>query len=862
MSEIFKENMALNFQEIAEKKTVLLSRMRKLNVALTTRCNLDCVMCEAKKIDWEIPGKTIDEIISLFPYLERIVWQGGEVFLFKSFKEILRQAQAFQDLTHEITTNGHLISDDWIELIKNINLDLNISVDAFSRDTYEPIRKGSRFSDILGLLSRIPEIKKAGARKTLVMIFTVMKSNFRELPQAVKFAKKFDFDRVIVQPVKGNYANDENIFYRRNREALEYIEKIKPALKEEAANLGMHLEEWLPAKNQSPGIKPKAEAAPQSRDRFFCYAPWEELFIEWGGQVYPHCLCLQDGPNEKRAIGSILENSLTEIWNSPKMQAFRRKIIGNDFGDICSPDCICGLIAANLRNLPSGPGNANQPRAGELSLLLEKGKSHIAENKLELAEQKFAEIINRFPDNAEAHFELGKAYYLKGSWPLAIKELSEARRINPEDNHSRLLLAKLYKAEGKYEAAFTTIEPLVGDNSPEPEIRAEFKDIYPGYLQELKDYNNQGEYSRVIDQTKRLYELIPEDDVFYRNKALSELEIARKDPVVSAKMRNLIVTLSTACNLKCVMCEAREINWKISRERLQEVISYFPYLERLVWQGGEAFLVDYFDALIAQAAKFPHLRQVITTNGLLIDERRSENLVRSNVDLTFSIDGVTREIYEKVRQGASFDLLMRNLNNFNRIRKKYSNQLLNTNLHAVIMRSNYRQLEDYIDFAREHEFKLLAFLPIGGNFGNPENIFQSRDEEALKFIEKVIPAIEEKAQRYGVLLENRLPVKKTLVSIKGEQDSPGVNNMNFQKRLLCHLPWLQLYIDFDGSIRPDCVCQPQKAIGHADRDSLAEVWNNERMQEYRKILAGNNCSRICNMECIRGQVSERYLKFS
>jgi MoaA/NifB/PqqE/SkfB family radical SAM enzyme len=862
--QIFRENMAQNIKEIQDKKTVLLSKPRKLNVALTTRCNLSCIMCEARKINWEIPKNTIDEIILLFPYLERIIWQGGEVFLFDSFKEILQQASPYQNLTHEITTNGHLITEDWIGLIKKINLDMNISVDAFSQETYERIRKGSKFSEILKLLGRISEIKKESGSKVFVLIFTLMKSNFRELPGIVDFAKRFNFDRVIIQPVKGNYNNDENIFHYRNSEALEYIEKIKPKLKEEAHDQGIHLVEWLP---KCASINPKEEKSiPGFKNGLFCYAPWQQLFIEWGGNVYPHCLCLEDGPNEKRKIGSVLESSLIEIWNNQKMQIFRKKIIDNDFRDLCSPDCVCGLITANLRNLPSGPDNLNKPKAqtDDLATLFQKGKGHIAEKNYDLALKQFEEIVGLYPDNSEAHFELGKAHYLKGNHPFAIKELLEARRINPQDASSRLLLAKLYKAAAKYEFAFEEIEPLVTNHlhSADPEIFKELRDIYPGYLRELKDYNNRGEFAKVAKKAKRLYEVIPKDDIFYRNKALSELEIAQKKLVVSAKMRNLIVTLSTACNLNCVMCEERRLNWEIPKNILEEVITYFPYLERLVWQGGEAFLVDYFDELIEEAAKFPHLRQVITTNGLLIDERRAEKLVKSNVDLTFSIDGVTKDIYEKIRQGANFEVLMRNLDNFNKTRKKYNNLLLNTNLHAVIMRSNYHQLEEYIEFAKEHEFKLIAFLPIGGNFDNPENIFYSQDEKAFKFIEKVIPGIEEKARKYGILLENRLPVKKTKEPINTDKAMSQVENANFDNGMLCHLPWIQLYIDYDGSIRPDCVCRPEKSIGHVSKNSLAEVWNNELMQRYRKIIIDNCCSEICNLECVRGQVSERYLKFS
>jgi len=189
---------------LKERKITLSSKPLKLNVVLTTRCNLNCLMCEVRRIPWQIPEKVIGEVISLFPYLREIIWQGGEVFLLDYFKGLLERATPYPDLTHDITTNGHLIDEEWMSMLNKINLNLNISIDGVTKQTYEYIRKGSKFEDLIRTLELINETKNQGEGKrlVLVMIVTVMHSNYRELEKVIEFAKRFKFDRIILQPIK------------------------------------------------------------------------------------------------------------------------------------------------------------------------------------------------------------------------------------------------------------------------------------------------------------------------------------------------------------------------------------------------------------------------------------------------------------------------------------------------------------------------------------------------------------------------------------------------------------------------------------------------------------------------------------
>ncbi|MHB9154092.1 MAG: radical SAM protein [Endomicrobiales bacterium] len=499
--------------------------------------------------------------------------------------------------------------------------------------------------------------------------------------------------------------------------------------------------------------------------------------------------------------------------------------------------------------------------------LLEEGKQYNAKGKYDLARDAFERALQLDRACPETNFELGKTYYL-----LKDHRQSLAHLKHSATTPARILSAKIFKETGRPREALGELKALISGN--DPEVVREFEELLSPCAEDLKRRNFRGDYDGVLREAREFYALLPPGQAFFRNRLLSEIEIAQKKTVLESRMRNLIVTLATDCNLRCVMCEwVRAKRWEIPRKTLQEVRASFPYLERIVWQGGEVFLYKGLRDLIEEAGRFPHLQQVITTNGLLIDEKWAEVLIRNNVDLTFSVDGATREVYEKIRQGARYDLLVENIRRFVRL-KEEARSSVKTNLHIVVMRSNYRQLEDYIDFAHDNGFKYIAFLAIGGNYDNPENIFYGGDREAREFLSESLVRIREKTERYGILLENRLPVKARAPEEhagKAEEKPaegacPGVPSPDGKKaeqeRMICHLPWIQLYIDFDGSLRPDCVCRREESMGNVAALSLLEAWNHPKMQEYRRLVAGNACDRLCNPDCTENRVSERYLKFS
>jgi MoaA/NifB/PqqE/SkfB family radical SAM enzyme len=301
------------------------------------------------------------------------------------------------------------------------------------------------------------------------------------------------------------------------------------------------------------------------------------------------------------------------------------------------------------------------------------------------------------------------------------------------------------------------------------------------------------------------------------------------------------------------MCEEKSIPWDIPKNILKEIIQLFPYLEEIIWQGGEVLLLNYFEDLVEKANKFPSLHQSIITNGLPLTERLAEKLVRNNAELTFSIDAVTTELYESIRKGAEFKKLINNVKLINTLRKRLDlTSGMSFRMHTVIMDSNYLQLEKFIDFAKEYHFDALHLMPIWGNTDSKENIFYHKDSAALSYIKEHIEHAEAKAKEYGLNLLNSLPFSGNYNEDNeiGEKNGKKLSG----NRLLCHMPWKRLVINPAGNVCPACHCR--EMVGNVLGESLNEIWNNEKMQMYRKKIVASDYEDLCNPNCIKGIISK------
>src|SRR6185369_1984725 len=75
------------------------------------------------------------------------------------------------------------------------------------------------------------------------------------------------------------------------------------------------------------------------------------------------------------------------------------------------------------------------------------------------------------------------------------------------------------------------------------------------------------------------------------------------------------------------------------------------------------------DEIIAESEKYPNLLLAALTNGQLINDKRAQKIVSKFGVLNVSIDTPVASVYESIRIGGRFEILVNNMKNINRIKQ-------------------------------------------------------------------------------------------------------------------------------------------------------------------------------------------------
>ena len=468
--------------------------------------------------------------------------------------------------------------------------------------------------------------------------------------------------------------------------------------------------------------------------------------------------------------------------------------------------------------------------------VLELARIYARQKRTDLAMEFYNKYISKIDNNMDVYKEVGQLQESLGNNIEAVTQIEKARNLSPEDISINFELGRAYREAGEDKKSAEVFKQMLEKD-------------------EIKN------------------------DKFLRNKALNEYEISMRKEILESKPRAMIGMIMNKCNISCRICGiwARP-NWQEPDRILKEIVDLLPYMEDICWQGGEVFYMKEFSSMLAEGVKCKNLNQVIFTNGLLLDEKNLDIIAKGRVELVLSIDGAKKETYEYIRRGANFETLCKKLELIKEVRKS-TGAKINTYYNPVICKTNYKEIVDMVEFAHKYDFTAITLNLIRGV--PEENIFEPINEEAFEYMRKIIPVAEAKAEEYGIRFNNWMPIdcgckeisfkhsslvdnienNKKEESLKVEnnvKESIHVSNNKENKknnRMICYAPWQRLLLDNDGQVRPYAICT--KWIGHTKDYSLAQMWNNEAMQMYRRKIANNNFMDLCQPECISGQIRNK-----
>lgn len=204
--------------------------------------------------------------------------------------------------------------------------------------------------------------------------------------------------------------------------------------------------------------------------------------------------------------------------------------------------------------------------------------------------------------------------------------------------------------------------------------------------------------------------------------------------VPEKKIKNLRLGIDNSCNLSCPSCrnkiifEKRGNRLRARKKMIDAVIRYIDTLDHKVTvhlgSDGDPFASLVYRYFLKNCPKNHNLEFSIQTNGLLFEKMYNKNkwFFDRCKTIGLSIDGCSKNVYEKLRRGGKFDILKNNLEFIKHI-KQYHNFMLI--FHNVIQVDNYHEMESYINFAKSYLADRVYFNRIV-DWGTYEN-FASRD---------------------------------------------------------------------------------------------------------------------------------------
>jgi pyrroloquinoline quinone biosynthesis protein E len=287
------------------------------------------------------------------------------------------------------------------------------------------------------------------------------------------------------------------------------------------------------------------------------------------------------------------------------------------------------------------------------------------------------------------------------------------------------------------------------------------------------------------------------------------------------------------CNFRCQMCQVSK--WEKGKraedmtfESFKNLIDEQYGVVELKIQGmGEPVLGrdEYFKMI--RYARDQHIWVRTVTNASIL--HKSENykkIIDSDVnELQISIDGSTKEVFEKIRHKANFEKIIENCKLVNLYSKKVNKQV--TKMWTVVQKDNFHQLEDLVDLAAELHFPSMVFSFDIGDWGQ-ENWTQANLDlrsNAISYEQGM--SLREKGAKLGV------EVYFWYLDSKYDKDN------------ICPWPFERAYVSSDMRIVPCCMIANPEVEDLGDAKEFSKAWNGDKYENFRQSHINGDIPKYC-----------------
>lgn len=202
-----------------------------LRLAVTDRCNLRCNYCmPAEGIDFASNNKllTIEELITLSRIavdmgIDKIRLTGGEPFVRKNLMKLIRELSMMQGLNDiSVTTNATLIGRHIDELKELGVTNVNLSMDAVKKETFERITRRNEFEAVYDNLIRLV----TNDFNVRVNFIVLQDQNIQDIYDVIELTKTYPLTVRFLEemPFNGGTKSFDQLFWDHKR-ILDYVKE-------------------------------------------------------------------------------------------------------------------------------------------------------------------------------------------------------------------------------------------------------------------------------------------------------------------------------------------------------------------------------------------------------------------------------------------------------------------------------------------------------------------------------------------------------------------------------------------------------------------------------------------------------------
>jgi MoaA/NifB/PqqE/SkfB family radical SAM enzyme len=306
---------------------------------------------------------------------------------------------------------------------------------------------------------------------------------------------------------------------------------------------------------------------------------------------------------------------------------------------------------------------------------------------------------------------------------------------------------------------------------------------------------------------------------------------------------------SLECMLACVMCpwsEMRPPGACMSWATFTRILPYLPLAEGVDFTGGGEPLRNPLLAEMVQAAKAAGCQAGFSTNGISLTSETAAYLLFGDGQsqargqlaptldwISFSVDAASPALYESIRKGARFDVVIGNIAALHELKQRLGLRAPRMMMVFVLMtgaQQNYHELPAFIDLAHSLgvEQVIAKNLDVILKDGDDQRRLFSHQNAPIKDVQAAIDAAARRAKELGLNLR--------------------LYNMQPKEVTICeHNPLQNLFFNWQGLVSPcitlsyaeervfagERIHVPCQRFGDINQETLEEIWAKRAYGEFR-----------------------------